>query len=75
MKGKGSTWKQFHVKFGQYEVGQHDALWHTPDANMVYQRAQRVKDSSAVGSDGWAPVELKAVPNILLRNTVLESFS
>ena len=40
----------------------HDAPQECPDAELLYKRAQQCKESSAAGSDGFAPKELKALP-------------
>ena len=33
-----------------------------PNGDDLYNRAQKVKNGSAAGSDGWKPCELKALP-------------
>ena len=57
---KPSTWEELLREFGEYESGLHDAPAGPPSAEMLFARAQRVKDSSSAGSDGVAPKELRA---------------
>ena len=60
--GKECTWDRFLVHYGQYEPGAEGANGDCPGPELLHQRAARAKDESPAGSDGWAPVELKALP-------------
>ena len=60
--GRANTWEQFHLKYAEYEPGKHNAPTQCPSPEMLHARAQKCKDASAAGSDGFAPKELKALP-------------
>ena len=54
-------WQAFHSEYGCYENNV-PAPTTLPNGEQLYQRAQKVKNDSAPGSDGWKPKELKALP-------------
>ena len=61
-KNTACTWQDFLQEYGEYEPGLHDAPAGHPTAEQRYSRAQRAKDASSAGSDGFAPKELRTLP-------------
>ena len=55
-------WRDLEEAYGKYEPGTPGAPDGTPSAEMLYRRAQKGKEDTAGGSDGWTPPELKALP-------------
>ena len=55
-------WRDLEEAYGKYEPGTQGAPNETPSAEMLYRRAQKGKEDTAGGSDGWTPPELKALP-------------
>ena len=57
-------WEQLRLKYGHYDKGCSGAPQGLPTGEMLYARAQRAKEDKAGGSDGWKPMELKALPKM-----------
>jgi len=57
-------WEQLKEKYGHYDKGCSGAPQELPTGEMLYARAQRAKEDKAGGSDGWKPMELKALPKM-----------
>jgi hypothetical protein len=55
-------WSKFEEEFGKFEKGTPGAPQNTPEADLLYSRAQRAKEDTSGGADGWSPTELKALP-------------
>ena len=53
-------WEAFKERFGKNETFHQGAPAGTPTGQGLYTRAQRAKDDTAPGSDGWPPVELQS---------------
>lgn len=53
---------KFCEQYGQYQERRTDAPTNVPNGLQLHARAQKAKEDTAAGSDGWRPVELKALP-------------
>jgi hypothetical protein len=63
-KAAPPQWEQLRLKYGHYDTGCSGAPQELPTGELLYARAQRAKEDKAGGSDGWKPMELKALPKM-----------
>ena len=61
-KASPPKWKSFLDLYGMYHEPRGDAPDGIPNGEQLHARAQKAKEDTAAGSDGWKPNELKALP-------------
>ena len=61
-KATPPRWDKFLELFGAYQEPRDDAPGSIPNGAQLHARAQKAKEDTAAGSDGWKPNELKALP-------------
>ena len=60
-KAAPPIWEKFKEIFGEFEKHHAGAPQGVPTGKQLHARAQKAKEETAPGSDGWKPVELKAL--------------